>query len=305
MKFYSHGKILLTGEYAVLEGVKALALPTQRGQSIQINYTDEQTIAWRSYSAKNKVWIDCRFTFALECIEQNQTDDLLVQQLAHILLSVKKMAPNFYKQGVQIATFLEFDRDWGLGSSSTLIYNLAQWLQLNPYDLLESTFGGSGYDIAIAQHGLPLFYTRNGNTPGIKIVDFSPKFMDQLYFVHLNQKQKSSDAIQNFQQQNKLTATHKKRLTSLGEAFLVAQSQNEFNELLYEHEKITSEVLGELTVQARLFSDFSGQIKSLGAWGGDFILASGDNNTPAYFREKGFPTVIAYADFILKKNPLE
>ena len=216
MKFYSHGKILLTGEYAVLEGVKALALPTQRGQSIQINYTDEQTIAWRSYSAKNKVWIDCRFTFALECIEQNQTDDLLVQQLAHILLSVKKMAPNFYKQGVQIATFLEFDRDWGLGSSSTLIYNLAQWLQLNPYDLLESTFGGSGYDIAIAQHGLPLFYTRNGNTPGIKIVDFSPKFMDQLYFVHLNQKQKSSDAIQNFQQQNKLTATHKKRLTSLG-----------------------------------------------------------------------------------------
>ena len=215
------------------------------------------------------------------------------------------MAPNFYKQGVQIATFLEFDRDWGLGSSSTLIYNLAQWLQLNPYDLLESTFGGSGYDIAIAQHGLPLFYTRNGNTPGIKIVDFSPKFMDQLYFVHLNQKQKSSDAIQNFQQQNKLTATHKKRLTSLGEAFLVAQSQNEFNELLYEHEKITSEVLGELTVQARLFSDFSGQIKSLGAWGGDFILASGDNNTPAYFREKGFPTVIAYTDFILKKNPLE
>ena len=32
MEFYSHGKLLLTAEYAVLEGVKALAIPTKRGQ---------------------------------------------------------------------------------------------------------------------------------------------------------------------------------------------------------------------------------------------------------------------------------
>ena len=36
MKFYSHGKVLLTAEYAVLEGVKALSLPTQQGQSLTI-----------------------------------------------------------------------------------------------------------------------------------------------------------------------------------------------------------------------------------------------------------------------------
>ena len=32
--FFSHGKLLLTGEYLVLDGSKALAIPTQKGQEI-------------------------------------------------------------------------------------------------------------------------------------------------------------------------------------------------------------------------------------------------------------------------------
>jgi hypothetical protein len=41
-----------------------------------------------------------------------------------------------------------------------------------------------------------------------------------------------------------------------------------------------------------------GAIKSLGAWGGDFILASGNQKTPNYFHEKGFKTVISYSEMI-------
>ena len=63
---------------------------------------------------------------------------------------------------------------------------------------------------------------------------------------------------------------------------------------------ITGDFLGELPIQERLFADFNGQIKSLGAWGGDFILASGDRQTPSFFEDKGFKTVIAYKDFILQ-----
>ena len=43
------------------------------------------------------------------------------------------------------------------------------------------------------------------------------------------------------------------------------------------------------------FKDFYGQTKSLGSWGGDFILASGDNETPKYFKEKGYNTIIPFS----------
>ena len=32
--FYSNGKLLITGEYVVLDGAKALALPTKYGQNL-------------------------------------------------------------------------------------------------------------------------------------------------------------------------------------------------------------------------------------------------------------------------------
>ena len=35
-EFHANGKLLLTGEYAVLDGAKAIGLPTKRGQSLQI-----------------------------------------------------------------------------------------------------------------------------------------------------------------------------------------------------------------------------------------------------------------------------
>ncbi|MEQ3661167.1 MAG: GHMP kinase, partial [Flavobacterium sp.] len=34
--YYSNGKLLLTGEYVVLDGAKALAVPTKFGQSLSI-----------------------------------------------------------------------------------------------------------------------------------------------------------------------------------------------------------------------------------------------------------------------------
>jgi hypothetical protein len=56
--------------------------------------------------------------------------------------------------------------------------------------------------------------------------------------------------------------------------------------------------LNQPTVQQRFFSDFKGQTKSLGAWGGDFILATGDETTIDYFKLKGYHTVIPYTSMI-------
>ena len=73
----------------------------------------------------------------------------------------------------------------------------------------------------------------------------------------------------------------------------------DFEKLLEEHEKIVSKTIQLKAVQELLFSDYFGQTKSLGAWGGDFILATGNEETPAYFKQKGFQTIIPYQDLIL------
>ena len=49
-----------------------------------------------------------------------------------------------------------------------------------------------------------------------------------------------------------------------------------------------------LNTPGTIDSDYNGEIKSLGAWGGDFILAAGPTNTPEYFSSKGFNTIIRY-----------
>ena len=41
------------------------------------------------------------------------------------------------------------------------------------------------------------------------------------------------------------------------------------------------------------------RLKSLGAWGGDFILAASETDPTPYFKSKGFDTVIPYDDMIL------
>lgn len=298
-EFFSQGKVLLTAEYAVLEGVKALALPTIKGQSLTVKTTESQSIVWKAFTHDHKLWIDATFDFQFRCIHAGETLPKVIEKLVVILQAMETLSPFFYKTGVEIITRLDFPQDWGLGSSSTLVSNLAQWLKINPYILLDKTFGGSGYDLAAAQSKGALFYTRNVFSPTVENVTFDPPFKDNLYFVHLNQKRNSQEAIKGYAERKSLSQSNKERLEKIGEELLSCKAQENFNLLLKEHEDITGAFLGETPVQARLFSDFNGQIKSLGAWGGDFVLVSGNHESPQYFMAKGYTTVISFHEFIL------
>jgi len=65
--FYSKGKLLLTGEYVVLDGAKALALPTKKGQSLIVQENDSSSLTWQSFDCHNKIWyeteIDTKYFF--------------------------------------------------------------------------------------------------------------------------------------------------------------------------------------------------------------------------------------------------
>ena len=65
------------------------------------------------------------------------------------------------------------------------------------------------------------------------------------------------------------------------------------------HEILISNLIEQETIKSKLFNDFNGEIKSLGAWGGDFVLATSKTNPTAYFKTKGFDTVISYKEMVL------
>ena len=60
-----------------------------------------------------------------------------------------------------------------------------------------------------------------------------------------------------------------------------------------------SNILEVATIREALFPDFDGVIKSLGAWGGDFVLSISKEDPTDYFKKKGFGTVIPYGKMIL------
>jgi len=307
-EYYSNGKLLLTGEYFVLDGAKSMAVPTTCGQDLIVESIKEPQLIWQSYTNSGECWLEAifdlpklRLVSATYDSKEDGGKGSLAEDLFEILLQIRQLNPLFLnsEKGFLIKTNLTFPKNWGLGTSSTLINNLANWAEINPYSLLEKTFGGSGYDIACAQNDTPILFTKTKNNPIVENVEFNPIFKEQLYFVYLNKKQNSREGIQRFKKLKGNLTSEVQQISNLTDEFLKCTNLPDFEKLMFEHELIVSKTIQLKTVQDELFSDYFGQTKSLGAWGGDFILATGNEDTPNYFNKRGFQTVIRYRDLIL------
>jgi len=301
--FYSHGKLLLTGEYVVLDGAKALGLPTKFGQTLQVvSTTKKQQIQWKSFLHDHKIWLDLEFVWDEQLQFECKNTSTEAQKLIEIFNWIAKEKPSIFntETGYDFTSTLEFPKDWGLGSSSTLINNLAQWAEVDAFQLQDFAFGGSGYDVACAQNSTPILYSKKGLPPSIEAVLFNPDYADQLFFVYLNKKQNSRDAIQKYRNQSpeniQLAIT---QINAITQKILKVTKIEDFEVLIKSHEQIIGSLLNQLPIQKRLFSDYPRAIKSLGAWGGDFVLATGGEKEKQYFIQKGFTTVLSYAEMIL------
>ncbi|NNJ88825.1 MAG: GHMP kinase, partial [Eudoraea sp.] len=202
-------------------------------------------------------------------------------------------------QGHTAISELQFSRDWGLGSSSTLINNIAQWAEVNAYSLLWNTFSGSGYDIACAQNNQPLTFQLKGSTPEVDLLQFKPSFSAELYFVHLNKKQNSREGIAQYKRVEAKKKGLIDEITEITRAVVACDDLTTFQELLLRHEELISETIHLPRIQDQLFPDFTGLVKSLGAWGGDFVLAMGTDHILEYFNSKGYTTVLPYDELVL------
>ncbi|NAS12811.1 GYDIA family GHMP kinase [Poritiphilus flavus] len=304
-EFRSNGKLLLTGEYAVLDGALSLAVPTRFGQSLKVLENNSGLIRWKSLDQDNKVWFESEFPVDIltNTSKDTDTDDISLM-LMKILSQARNLNPDFLEgsRGYEVVTQLDFPRNWGLGTSSTLINNIAQWAMIDAFDLLHGSIPGSGYDIACAQHSTAILYQIEDSKPRVTPVDFSPPFQDQLFFVFLNRKQNSREAIAHYREKTLNKAELIAEISGITEGMVNCNDLHDFIHLMETHEQTLSEVLGLDTVKSSTFPDYPGAVKSLGAWGGDFVLAAGEPDSPVYFKRKGYATVFAFKDLVLNKK---
>ena len=308
MNFYSNGKLLLTGEYLVLDGAKALAIPAKFGQDLIVEKIKEPQLIWGSFTNSGECWFEAVFDLQklrlVNCTfnsDKEGSAEFIAETLLEILNEARKLNPEFLKSqhGFVVKTTLTFPRNWGLGSSSTLINSIASWAKVDAFKLLWNSFKGSGYDIACAQNDTPIFYQLENNKPIVQQVEFNPSIKENLFFVHLNQKQDSKEGIAKFRESGENIEEEIEKISTISDEFLKANTILDFNKLIVEHEEIISSIIKLKPVKQSTFADYFGEVKSLGAWGGDFVLATGNEKTPAYFKNKGFETILKYSEMIL------
>jgi len=304
-QYHSNGKLLLTGEYLVLEGAEALALPLRKGQTLRVKPLEDQNrLIWRSIYGGQTFF---QAVFAIDHFRILQTNN---QELAGFLQNLLQRAlsyiPSFIREtGYLIETFLSFPLEWGLGSSSTLISNLAQWLDINPFELNQDITRGSGYDIACARSNSPILYQYSNAAPQYREIDFSPPFQDHIYFLYTGKKQRSAKEVQRFLTQSESHEHLFSQVREINERIINSSQLTDFEQALRDHEAILSRVLGAPAIQQKYFKDFPGTIKSLGAWGGDFILVTWTENRSQlkdYFNAHDMDVIFSWNELIKDKK---
>lgn len=293
-QFTAHGKLLLFGEYLVLRGSSCLAIPLQFGQELRISQHNGKSILWESKDQENP-WLMILFSPELAII--HATDMSKAEIIQKLLFQIKTLNPTINWSQIHFSFNTNFNREYGFGTSSTLISLLSQWTEVNPYLLLNNSFGGSGYDIAAATTSLPFTYTINDKIT--KSFVLPKEITDKLLFVYLGKKQQSSREIIKFQ--SKQTSENQiNQMNEIVKKAITCTSIEAWENLIDESENLLSSILETPKVKDLLFSDYSFSIKSLGAWGGDFIMATCRDINVArdYFINNGHNTLYSYNELI-------
>ena len=86
VRFYSNGKLLLTGEYVVLDGALSLAVPTIYGQSLSIQNIANKGISWKSYDCENSIWFEGKLNIA--ALKDRYNNDPVLKGLFDLLILI-------------------------------------------------------------------------------------------------------------------------------------------------------------------------------------------------------------------------
>ena len=275
---------MLCGEYAVIVGVEALALPVSLGQWMYVWEFDSpgggDRLIWEAKEKDGSTWLNESFALPLETMEaetEKSSERDRSREVLHSMLSM--VAEGFWKTGksYRIETQLEFDRSSGLGSSSTMVANFARFAGLDAQKVQQKVLGGSGYDVAVAELGKGLVFWKNAEVANWDAWKLSADLTSKWKIVFLGKKQNSRNALADVK--GKLMEIEKDdflmhQLQQVCAAVKMANQVPMLEAGLEMWQAILAMSLGlETPYQHFKFQPTKGGLcKWLGAWGGDMLL---------------------------------
>ena len=297
-RIFSPGKLMLTSEYVAVDGALVLAIPTKLGQEFFYSEEDDQKalILWQAYH-QDHLWLRAIIDYKnWQIVETNNFK--AAEFILKVLHNVQNLSETKLKSDASyhIKTNLQFPSDFGLGSSSTLMNNLAEWAGIDAFILNETSLGGSGYDVAVAKEKSTVLYSRFPERT-YETINFQPDFKDELLFIHLNQKQDTREGISHYKSKPR-SAEMINFYTDLTKTIVNCKTLERFSGLMTIHEERLSAFLEVPTVKEKYFQNCPSFVKSLGAWGGDFVLTSKFGDYQNYFKEQGFSKIFSWQELI-------
>lgn len=288
-----------------MEGGRALAVPIKFGQVLKVRQTTNLkpgTLIWDSY-VTDQSWFHA--VFDINKLEIAETDNIkIAENLLRILSAAGRLNDSLFSKDIAFSaeSHMNFNINWGLGSSSSLISNIAYWADIDPYELHFRVFRGSGYDIACAREDKALLYQIKDLKPIISTTNFLPEFREHLYFIYTGKKQDSNKSINDFKSSKRFSYHDINRISEISVLMAGSKTLQDFESLIAEHEEIMSVILKTKPLKKQSFNDFEGQIKSLGAWGGDFMLVTWKGNRmqlEQYFIDKkNLNTIFSFKEIV-------
>ncbi len=267
----ANGKLLLAGEYLVLSGARALALPVRFGQRLRACPISNPLLRWSACQPSGK-WFGCEIDLNFFQV-LNTTDNTVSGWLVMLLHAARLLNPGFLRNqhGYIVTTETEYPMSWGLGSSSTLIAMVAHWAAVPVFDLFRLISNGSGFDIACADRSSLISYQLQNGLPLVSELNPGKALRSNTYFAWLGKKQESHVEVEKFLQQRFRPEYEIARISEIALEISNSESVGGLIELVKEHEQILGSILCKEPVAER-FPGFPGTVKSLGAWGGDFVM---------------------------------
>lgn len=304
LSFHANGKLLLFGEYFVLDGCTAFAWPLRFGQRLEVQAEENLLpgLHWKSFNHKGELWFEAFYDKELNLLQSVNEEKAITLQ--KILSEAREANENFLKDERyhEARIYANYPSEWGLGSSSTLIHLIAQWAGIDAMDLFFSSFTGSGYDIACAGTSHPIAYTLRNGHASWKEITFPTDALIGGVFIYLGKKQDSREGITHYRRYRESNHAAGQELDDLVRNLLENPTRNEVMGAMVESENLIAQALELETVKHQSFPDFPGAIKSLGAWGGDFILAlpyETGFDTRSYFQRKGYTVLFDPPEILL------
>lgn len=294
LAYSASGKLLLFGEYLVLRGANCFAIPLSFKQDLRIAPITDNKLIWEAFDG-GKIWLRIEFDSELNILSTNDENKAVPIQKLLQLIRIKRRYLKLTRLHVQFT--INFSRQFGFGTSSTLISLMSQWTYLDPYYLLLQSFGGSGFDVAAATADGPFTYSIEKRF--ISKHTIAPQIRANLLFVYIGQKQKSVTEVNSFKNKE-VTPKQLEQMNYIVQQATTCLSIEKWEMLMDESETLLSSILHQSKVKDKLFDDYPFSIKSLGAWGGDFIMATcrDIDEAKSYFENKGLYIYYTYDEII-------